>query len=520
MSDRVTRSASRAASRPSAAPAPAPVPFALSRPPNRGNRTPATPRRNRNAAAASQPAIPNQISTAYGSSGTIATPPRVEADQALRSGSSRFSSALAQAQSSRTGQLPAVPEDSVEADEAGSQADPIADAQARNEADAQLAGELNAQFVPDQNERSEAPSGWAPRGNIAYIDDSVYPPDANVHGVPFIWRLYHHCKVKLSYWLELIVFNPVVSSLVLLVLILTIFIAAEQFKGPLLPWTPQFSVNTCKQTINNRFEVLDERINVNNRRLKEVEGSCIKGYEQATLPRLINWFELGQGARIDTRYTSPSYGISRNSWIHQMKVKFSLRHHAHIPMAGGAIAALQPWEDGGLDRWCAPPSRGKMQIVVNTVRDIAPTELVIEHISRQRAINIGDAPKEVELWVQISDPDMRARYQKQVNYVNLDLRRESNPQVNRTLDPAITLPPEFVCIGRWWFDVEKEDEIQSFSPSVSMSNNDVKTNKIAVRVNSNWGSLNATCVNRFRLHGVDMSGEREYLELKNDGIEP
>lgn len=304
------------------------------------------------------------------------------------------------------------------------------------------------------------------------------------------------------------------------------FIILDSVAGPLLPqsadlaifestrnyvrYTPTMQV----QNVSASSLGLDALANIDANRLQQLLSAPLDTLSHSTsvIPR-INWFEAGQGPQIDRRLTSPTYSRSAETWSKAFWTVLKLEPVANIPVGGPDYTALQPWEDGGIERWCAPPSRGKLQFVVDVARPIAPDKLVVEHVSRLRSIMMGSAPREIELFVHIEDTMVR----DQVMLHNVKFHPElliqpSSPQEEREIHDTRELPDSFVSVGRWTFDIWANSEVQSFSISPHLKQLGVKATKLAIRVNSNWGNLGCTCVNRFRLYGQDMSGRQEYLE--------
>lgn len=257
-------------------------------------------------------------------------------------------------------------------------------------------------------------------------------------------------------------------------------------------------------------------------RLEELEAKCKSRlsrtsaqYPAVDLPQ-INWFEPGQGARVDLRLSSPTAASKLTMFerlFHHVTVnayRRANRIHVNTP-----FEALQPWTDGGADRWCAPADRGKMQIAVNIARTIAPTKLIIEHAAKSASIVVGSAPKELEFWVRVDNDDIRESLHETIQRIFPDLRLDSSPQRDKAIEPRTSLGSNFVRVGRWLYDIHSNVVAQEFRIPVDLESLGVSTKKVAVRVNSNWADLAHTCVNRFRLYGTDMSGIVENLEGSN-----
>lgn len=110
-----------------------------------------------------------------------------------------------------------------------------------------------------------------------------------------------------------------------------------------------------------------------------------------------------------------------------------------------------------------------MQLAVRLTRPIIPTELIIEHWRKDEVPIAGVTPRDVELWVEHGE--------------------------------------ELVPAGKWIYNVHANQEAQKFSVTFV----DFAVQRVAIRIASNWGNPNITCLVRAKLHGIDKSGITETL---------
>lgn len=215
-------------------------------------------------------------------------------------------------------------------------------------------------------------------------------------------------------------------------------------------------------------------------------------------------------------------------------------------------------------RYCAPfGGRGKLQLVVISPRPITPTELVVEHFRKEQVLLIGSAPKEIELWIEIkaghesssssadADADaenLRDKIRQSISNLYPDILNRTYTQKDRLLDSKLALGPEWVPVGRWIYQISSshssrsssrthhDNNVQYFGIPLDLGSigigigiggiegigglrggggvQAVTTRQLAVRVNSNWGNVDQTCLVRVGLHGVVDAGStpNEYLE--------
>ncbi|KAM0803111.1 hypothetical protein BDR22DRAFT_819319 [Usnea florida] len=228
----------------------------------------------------------------------------------------------------------------------------------------------------------------------------------------------------------------------------------------------------------------------------------------------INWFTPGFGAGIDLYLSSPTLSECDPSWTPDgwPWSMFKSQKCPQISMSAPHYEALSPWNDPVDDSWCAPPSDGKLQLTVVLPRNIAPTELVIEHAAMDEMPVgfMGSSPREVEMWIRIPNDDTRAAFRNSLGMEDPTLLEDSSPQ-GKTIG-AQALPFDYLRIGRWEYDIYTNQRQQIFQMPLNLNRHGISTNTIAVRVNSNWGNVKFTCLSRLRLHGEDRSGITERLE--------
>lgn len=236
--------------------------------------------------------------------------------------------------------------------------------------------------------------------------------------------------------------------------------------------------------------------------------------DATTAKQRVNWFTPGFGTAIDLYLSSPTVSECDPTWTPDgwPWSMFKSQTCPHVSLSAPHYAALSPWNDPVDDSWCAPPSNGKLQLTLALSRTITPTELVIEHatLDEMPVGFMGSSPKEVELWIQISDDNTRAAVREAISLMNPSLLEDSSPQDKAIGDQA--LPFDYVPVGRWDYDIHTNQRLQTFLVPLSLGHYGVSTNRVAVRANSNWGNIKYTCLSRLRLYGDDTSGITEKLD--------
>lgn len=191
----------------------------------------------------------------------------------------------------------------------------------------------------------------------------------------------------------------------------------------------------------------------------------------------VNFFARSLGAVVDPYLTSPTMA-------HRGFVRRALEKLTWIPGDLPPVAALMGWEEP-TDCWCAARSlgAGRAQIGVIMPHAISPEKLVVEHIPRDGTLDIGSAPRGMEVWVEVEDEGVRAAA------------------------PAVEGGPgeKFVRVGSFEYRVDALNHIQAFDLNSELL---TPVRKVVVRVTGTWGR-DWTCLYRLRMIGKpidDLSG--------------
>lgn len=282
-------------------------------------------------------------------------------------------------------------------------------------------------------------------------------------------------------------------------------------------FTPKYDLFRSNDYTDSSYSYvhLKHRVDSIEQTLKDLTQVSISGSDAPiiTPKRQINWFTPGFGTSIDPLLSSPTAATPdpQAPWTSKVWSMITGAGAPLTPICEGPEEALRKWDDPIYDRWCAPSTRGKLQLTVILERAIAPTELIVENIAKDATPISTSAPREVELWIEILDEDVRASVSDAIGRTT-DLWESSSPQAQKELDPKVSLGENWVPVGRWTYNIWNQQEVQTFGVDVPLLEYGVRTEKVAVRVNSNWGDIGYTCVNRLRLHGHDTSGIKQWLE--------
>jgi len=293
-----------------------------------------------------------------------------------------------------------------------------------------------------------------------------------------------------------------------------------------------------------RFDVLEHQF----QKLSNIPRASQTGQPNV---RKINWFSPGLGALAAPKISSPTRKLIRTYQQSRYKstvpdgkltsLLSSLGYKASSILKASVVGttivkylekgnqkydieevrdleeALLPWHDVG-DCWCAPSTRGKLQLAVALPRWITPTELVVEHVPKGELHDIGNAPKEIELWIQVNFEEIREQIISEMTQMFPDIYKDAS-QRGKGSDTVRALDKTFVPVGRWTYDINAGNHVQTFATSVDLekwlnADRGANTRRVVFRANSNWGSADSTCLYRVKLHGRDPKGAVVYEDLE------
>ncbi|KAL8934971.1 MAG: hypothetical protein Q9211_004953 [Gyalolechia sp. 1 TL-2023] len=301
---------------------------------------------------------------------------------------------------------------------------------------------------------------------------------------------------RLQHYLALVIF-----------LLVLVALFADIYRGPL------FGVRF--DTLKDRFDLgnhsavtLDDFADIA-RRLSDVEfrlenlGRVWR--KDVNTQRPINFFSQVHGMVVEAPLTSPTAKFwLRKGRYHQDEAvyeeptwfeKYVYPGYITIPVTpNGPATVFAPWDESSSYSWCGAAGDGKLQLAVAVDGPMTPTELVVEHNPNSRQVKPQKvpAPKEVELWIQVDDDNVRESIGRDVEAIYGEFKDPGSSAV-------AALPKGYVPVGRWVYNFRSVEFTQAFRIKVDLRGAHIY--QVAVRINSNWAKDPFTCLYRLRLHG-------------------
>ena len=464
------------------------------------------------------PAVGNQVTRAYGTEGKSAQAQLLSAQIGMNQAINPIASAVSKAQAPDTpiantsGRLPAVSEESEDREDLGYRIDRRPDSvdsmqiepPAQQSIFARLLGwgPLRDRFSQEgRNRTSNEIIADSIRGQLNALDEPQvdrFPPGLREYRVNYPWS-------------AAVLVRDAVLVLMLLFVIICFY---EASRTSLFGFGEGSGISKDLNMSSPSFQFLHHRVTKVEQHVQDLSLG-IKSVDTAAGQHHINWFNPGFHTGIDTYLSSPTASQCDPTWTPEgwPWSMFKSQTCPQIALSQPHFAALSPWTDPVDDSWCAPPSNGKLQLTVVLPRTIAPTELVVEHAAMDEMPVgfMGSSPREVELWIHVPNDATRKVLIEAIARMDPFLLEDSSPQ-GKVLGSNQALPFDYVPVGRWEYNIWLNQPLQTFPVPLPLAHYGVSTGKVAVRVNSNWGKAEFTCLSRLRLYGEDTSGITEDLD--------
>ncbi|CAK7205408.1 hypothetical protein SEUCBS139899_008179 [Sporothrix eucalyptigena] len=267
------------------------------------------------------------------------------------------------------------------------------------------------------------------------------------------------------------------------------------------------------------------RKGISDAQLEAMARGKIKAHWDSSLIKKVNYFTKNLGAAVHPHHSSPPYEVTKSPlWKLSMAGlggSSDTSGNAHPDTSGhpspgsrrGSIT-FEQWEQDG-DCWCGAAkasrslskrgrsARGPTDIAIKLGMRILPQYFVVEHISPSATLDPGATPKDLEVWVQITD------YAQQ-----RPLQDWSMSQFPETDDDDPLFGWGFVKVGQFTYEANRADggssggvagngvgDAQIFRLSPDLETLDAVTDFVLIRAVSNYGNQDHTCFYRLRMYG-------------------
>ncbi|KAK0386075.1 hypothetical protein NLU13_5912 [Sarocladium strictum] len=237
--------------------------------------------------------------------------------------------------------------------------------------------------------------------------------------------------------------------------------------------------------------ISDALANVN---IEAFAGGKIQNHWDSVLKNQINFFSMGSGATINPKHSSATYDPYGGGVVDRRDLQNGLRGAARWHQS----EALMEWSEDG-DKWCAAREfnlEGKphgYMLAVQLGQPVIPQHIVVEHILPGATIDPKARPRDIEVYAQIEDPEVRERV---LDFSATHIPAPSEAEVVASLEPDMVLIDRFTYLG-----AELHDGVYVRQLNRELVRLGAETSEVVIRALNNYGAPDHTCFYRVRMYG-------------------
>lgn len=240
-----------------------------------------------------------------------------------------------------------------------------------------------------------------------------------------------------------------------------------------------------------------------NANIEALARGKIHNHWDTTLKNQINFFSMGSGATINRGRSSTTYDPYREG----VRDRRLLENGIPGAKRWEHNEVLRDWSEDG-EKWCAARdvnSEGKAHgymLAVQLGRPVIPQQIIVEHILPGATIDPDARPRDMEVYIQIEDPEIRERVK------DFSATHIGDHHVREVVAP---LDDDMVRVGRFTYvGAELHDGVYVHQLSSELIQMGAATETVVVRAVNNYGAADHTCFYRLRMYGE--GGEEKIVE--------
>lgn len=193
------------------------------------------------------------------------------------------------------------------------------------------------------------------------------------------------------------------------------------------------------------------------------------------------------GGRVIPSLTSPSYEIRPSTLSGSILAKLTgsgiIRGKAPVTALHHDISTGQCWAING--------SSGQLGILLS--RTIYPTDITVEHASKDVALDVSSAPKNFEAWGVVSDAEVFER---------LSSSSKTNAgEALSSFEEGKNKAGNMIRLVKGVYDVEASNNIQTFEVDEIIKDLKIPISAVVFKVLDNHGNEHLSCLYRVRVGG-------------------
>ena len=215
------------------------------------------------------------------------------------------------------------------------------------------------------------------------------------------------------------------------------------------------------------------------------------------------------GAKIIATLTSPTFEIRPSNIRGQLVGMVTGSGYA---IGRPPVTALHHELHNG---HCWPFAGTEGQLAVALAAPTYISDVTIDHVAKEVAFDMRSAPREMEVWGMVEGKDNVVKvkaWQKAKAARRAEARKVAKEKGVPFVDDDEELPypktlpksPQYIRIANFTYDIHAPRNIQTFPVDEEIRNLGVDFGIVVLRIKSNWGRDEYTCLYRLRVHGQRM----------------
>ena len=158
---------------------------------------------------------------------------------------------------------------------------------------------------------------------------------------------------------------------------------------------------------------------------------------------------------------------------------------------------------------CWPFAGSKGQLGVALAAPVHITDVTIDHVPKEVAMDMRSAPRHMEVWGLVEGKDNIAKVHEWRE--RRDAERHAAEEAGQPVPPNLvddvvyprSLPksPEYIRVANFTYDIHALEYIQTFPVREEIKELGIDFGVVVLLVRSNWGKDEFTCLYRLRVHG-------------------
>lgn len=190
------------------------------------------------------------------------------------------------------------------------------------------------------------------------------------------------------------------------------------------------------------------------------------------------------GGRVIPSLTSPSYEIRPSSFSGSILARLT---GSGIIRGKAPVTALHPDISTG-QCWAINGPSGQLGILLS--RRIYPSDITVEHASKDVALDVSSAPRNFEAWGIVSDPTDLQRFSEHSQEQDTNALLEGENKIGN-----------MIRLVKGAYDTEASNNIQTFDVEEGIKRLEIPISALVFKILDNHGNEHLSCLYRVRVGG-------------------